>query len=280
MGYVVITSTDIDAWRRFATDVVGAMPVLDSSGALHLRIDERPARIVVVPGPTDEFTATGWLMANEADFANARKSLSDAGIEVRPASAQEKGILRVTDMFRFTDPAGNTHEVAYGPISTPERFVSPQGVRFVTGAEGLGHVVLPARDSLSETTSFWTSVMGFTRANSRTFPNGKLAEFLSCNGRQHSLALAELDAPKNCIHVALEVATLDDCGYALDRTTKRNLLRRNLGKHLNDNMVSFYLETPGGFQLEYGFADGSPVWRPDVFFEDAGGSYWGHAFVD
>jgi 3,4-dihydroxy-9,10-secoandrosta-1,3,5(10)-triene-9,17-dione 4,5-dioxygenase len=280
MGYVVVTSTDLEAWREYATDVIGAMPVPGPDGVLHLRVDERRARIIVVAGTTDAFTATGWLMATEADFEDARKRLTDARVELRQASAEEKEIRCVTDMVGFADPAGNWHEIACGSISTPDRFVSPQGARFITGADGLGHVVLPAYDKLEEETAFWISVMGFTRANSRTFPNGRKANFLSCNGRQHGLALAELDAPAKCHHLALEVATLDDCGYALDRAMQRKMVRRNLGKHLNDNMVSFYLDTPGGFQIEYGFSDGPPSWHPGVFFEDQGGSHWGHAFME
>jgi hypothetical protein len=36
------------------------------------------------------------------------------------------------------------------------------------------------------------------------------------------------------------------------------------------------MQTPGGFQIEYGFSDGEPLWRPGVYFRDIGGSYWGH----
>jgi len=149
-------------------------------------------------------------------------------------------------------------------------------VRFITGAAGLGHVLLSSGPDLTEETEFWTATMGLSIANFRTFPDGAKGNFFTCNDRQHSMAVAEVPIRNGAHHINLEVATLDDVGRALDRAYTRNLVRRALGKHLNDNMVSFYMQTPGGFQIEYGFSDGDPLWRPDVYFRDSGGSYWGH----
>lgn len=279
LGYVVVSATDVERWREFGTQMLGAMAVDGPGGSLWLRLDERSARIVVVPGERDEFAASGWLAQDEAAFAQARADLAAAGVDVVDGGADELGARQVIALLRFTDPAGNVHEVACGPVASAAPFVSPLGVRFATGADGVGHVVLPTRGRLAESVEFWTGVMSFSRANSRTFPNGALARFLSCNDRQHTLALAEVAPESRCVHIALEVATLDDCGRALDRAERLGLLTRRLGKHLNDNMVSFYLRSPGNFEIEYGFGDGPPAWRHDLYFEDAGGSHWGHAFV-
>ena len=52
-----------------------------------------------------------------------------------------------------------------------------------------------------------------------------------------------------------------------------------LGRHANDLMVSFYVQTPGGFDIEYG-TDGRLVddatW---VTRETTAVSLWGHAFT-
>jgi 3,4-dihydroxy-9,10-secoandrosta-1,3,5(10)-triene-9,17-dione 4,5-dioxygenase len=83
------------------------------------------------------------------------------------------------------------------------------------------------------------------------------------------------------IHLMTEVATLDDVGRCLDRCAKRGApVSATLGRHANDLMVSFYVKTPGGFDIEYGY-DGQivddAIW---VARETTAVSLWGHQFVD
>ena len=78
----------------------------------------------------------------------------------------------------------------------------------------------------------------------------------------------------------IEVATLDDVGRALDRCARRGVpVSATLGRHANDLMVSFYVRTPGGFDIEYG-TDGRLVddatW---ISRETTAVSLWGHQFA-
>jgi 3,4-dihydroxy-9,10-secoandrosta-1,3,5(10)-triene-9,17-dione 4,5-dioxygenase len=54
----------------------------------------------------------------------------------------------------------------------------------------------------------------------------------------------------------------------------------SLGRHVNDLMVSFYVRTPGGFDVEYG-TDGQLVddatW---ISRESTAISLWGHTFAN
>jgi 3,4-dihydroxy-9,10-secoandrosta-1,3,5(10)-triene-9,17-dione 4,5-dioxygenase len=75
----------------------------------------------------------------------------------------------------------------------------------------------------------------------------------------------------------IEVASLDDVGRAMDRCARRGApASATLGRHANDLMVSFYVRTPGGFDIEYG-TDGQLVdgatW---VSRETTAISLWGH----
>ncbi len=75
----------------------------------------------------------------------------------------------------------------------------------------------------------------------------------------------------------IEVASLDDVGRAMDRCARRGApASATLGRHANDLMVSFYVRTPGGFDIEYG-TDGRLVndatW---VSQETTAISLWGH----
>jgi hypothetical protein len=43
-------------------------------------------------------------------------------------------------------------------------------------------------------------------------------------------------------------------GFAWDLARQRNVeITLDLGRHSNDHMVSFYMRTPSGFEVEYGF---------------------------
>ncbi len=56
LGYVTVAASDIDRWRHFAFDVLGFAHGKGGSdaSALYLRMDERAARIIVVPGDVDK----------------------------------------------------------------------------------------------------------------------------------------------------------------------------------------------------------------------------------
>jgi 3,4-dihydroxy-9,10-secoandrosta-1,3,5(10)-triene-9,17-dione 4,5-dioxygenase len=104
--------------------------------------------------------------------------------------------------------------------------------------------------------------------------------FLGCGPRHHSIAFAAIPAPTGIVHVMLEATTLDDVGRAIDRCARHGAPQvSTLGRHANDLMVSFYLRTPSGFDIEYG-TDGLLVddatW---VARETTAHSVWGHRFL-
>lgn len=78
-------------------------------------------------------------------------------------------------------------------------------------------------------------------------------------------------------HIMLEVEKLDDVGRALERVRKREApLSATLGRHVDDQPVSFCVKSPGGFDVEHG-CEGLQVdddrW---VARESAAVSSWGH----
>lgn len=93
------------------------------------------------------------------------------------------------------------------------------------------------------------------------------------------LAFLPMPNPSKCVHIMLEVDRLDDVGRALERVRKHKVpLSATLGRHMNDEMVSFYVKSPAGFDVEFG-TDGLQVddarW---VARESTAVSYWGHVF--
>ncbi|HEY9251970.1 MAG TPA: 2,3-dihydroxybiphenyl 1,2-dioxygenase, partial [Nocardioides sp.] len=65
MGYVRVTSTDLEAWRTFAGKVLGLIEAKGpSQERLYYRIDEVSARLVIEPGEVDRLSCVGWEVAD------------------------------------------------------------------------------------------------------------------------------------------------------------------------------------------------------------------------
>jgi 3,4-dihydroxy-9,10-secoandrosta-1,3,5(10)-triene-9,17-dione 4,5-dioxygenase len=289
LGYLRIESADVGAWREFGVRALGMVEGRGPEpGALYLRMDDFPARLVITAGERDRLLASGWEVPGDRDLDEVGRALEEAGVAVKSGTAAELAERRVARLLRFDDPAGNALEVFCGAALEHRPAVSPYGNRFVTGFLGLGHVVLPVSDGESAL-RFYTEVLGFRlRDSMRMAPElfGQPAggpplwmRFLGCNPRHHSLALAPFPAPAGIVHLMIEVASLDDVGRAMDRCARRGAPpSATLGRHANDLMVSFYVRTPGGFDIEYG-TDGRLVddatWMSR---ETTAISLWGHRF--
>jgi 3,4-dihydroxy-9,10-secoandrosta-1,3,5(10)-triene-9,17-dione 4,5-dioxygenase len=288
LGYLRIETTDLGAWREFGTAVLGMTEGRGpDAGALYLRMDNFPARLVVLPGSRDRLLCSGWEVADAAAFSAVAGALDAAGVAVKAGDAAGLADRRVGQLLSFDDPSGNAVEVFCGAALEHRPAVGRYGTSFVTGDQGMGHVVLPVTDD-SATLDFYTSVLGFRLRDSMRMPGEFFGRpsgstvwmrFLGCCPRHHSLALAPMAAPAGIVHLMIEVDSLDEVGRTLDRCERRGaVVSSTLGRHANDLMVSFYVQTPGGFDIEYGF-DGLRVddatW---VSRETTAVSLWGHKF--
>ena len=286
LGYLVVETTDLDRWRELAVDVLGlAVGKGPDQAALYLRVDERPARLVVQPGDTDRLVAVGWECRDAETWAAVVRGLEEAGAAVKVASGAEADERRVQELVTTQDPAGTTLEIFHGAALRHDKLVTTHGATFVTGGQGMGHVVLPTLD-LAQSYDFYTRLLGFRSRGAFRLPAGMpgtdpdartYLRFLSCNERHHTLALAPWPAANGIVHAMLEVTELDDVGRALDRVHKRKFpLSSTLGRHTNDQMVSFYVATPSGFDIELG-CFGRRIAEGDYTAEDiTADSYWGH----
>ena len=158
------------AWREYALKVLGMVEGSGATdGALYLRMDEFPARLIIVPGEHDRLLQSGWETANAAGLQDIRNRLDVEGTPYKEATAAELADRRVDEMIVFDDPSGNTLEVFHGVALEHRRVVSPYGHRFVTEEQGLGHVVLTTRDDV-ESLHFYRDVLGFTLRDSMRLP--------------------------------------------------------------------------------------------------------------
>ncbi|TAM91610.1 MAG: hypothetical protein EPN43_03955 [Jatrophihabitans sp.] len=301
LGYLRIEATDVAAWREYALKVLG-MVEGDGTvpGALYLRMDEFPARLVVVPGERDGLAAVGWEAADADAVSDVRDRLASAGVPYREGSDEERAERRVEELITFEDPHGTRQEVFCGVALQHRRVVSPYGHRFVTGEQGLGHVVLSCPGEVGDdgaTLRFYRDVLGLRLRDSMRLPAAAVPpregdpgavprdrtvwlRFLGCNPRHHSLAFLPMPTPSGIVHLMIEVETADDVGLCLDRALRRRVpMSATLGRHVNDLMLSFYMRTPGGFDLEFGCEGRRVADETWVARESTAVSLWGHDFT-
>ncbi|AWT56853.1 iron-dependent extradiol dioxygenase HsaC [Mycolicibacterium smegmatis] len=289
LGYLRIEATDVAAWREYGLKVLGMVEGKgNTDGALYLRMDEFPARLVIVPGEHDRLQVSGWEAANAAELQDIRSRLDAAGTPFKEGTSAELAERRVDEMIVFDDPSGNTLEVFHGVALEHRRVVSPYGHKFVTEEQGLGHVVLTTKDD-RETLHFYRDILGFSLRDSMKLPPqlvGRPADgepawlrFLGVNPRHHSLAFMPDQTPSGIVHLMVEVENSDDVGLCLDRALRRKVkMSATLGRHVNDKMLSFYMKTPGGFDIEFG-CEGLEVDDENwVARESTAVSLWGHDF--
>ncbi|MBP2478095.1 3,4-dihydroxy-9,10-secoandrosta-1,3,5(10)-triene-9,17-dione 4,5-dioxygenase [Crossiella equi] len=289
MAYLRIEATDVPAWREFGLKVLGMVEGKGNNpDNLYLRMDDFPARLVIVPGQRDRLAASGWEVATEAELTALGQRLAEHGVAVKEADRATLAERRVTGLLSFEDPSGNTLEVFHGVALQHRRVVSPYGHSFVTGEQGLGHVVLSTHDDAAAL-AFYRDVLGFRLRDSMRLPPqlvGRPADgepawlrFFGCNPRHHSLAFLPMPTPSGIVHLMVEVARPDDVGLCLDRALRREVpMSATLGRHVNDEMLSFYMKTPGGFDVEFGCEGRQVEDETWIARESTAVSLWGHDF--
>ncbi len=275
LGYLVIESTDLDAWRRFGTGVLGmAVGQRSTDDTLHLRMDDQPFRFAVVAGAEDRLQYSGWQVANQSALEQLASELADRGVAVERVDADVAKQRCVGDLVRVSDPGGAALEIFCSPVMDHDPFVSPVGVSgFVTGALGLGHIVM-LTPSFDESLAFYAA-LGLKESDSMA-PEGMQLKFLHCNPRHHSLALAT--GPRSMLaHFMVEARSIDDVGYTLDRCEANGVrVKQGLGRHSNDEMISFYAQAPARFDFEFGWGGlliDDATWAVQEITKT---SHWGH----
>lgn len=255
LGYLRVESPQAKEWATFGPEVLGLAVSGDPLGrpdTVMLTNDDRPGRIVISEGPQNRLQCAGWELPSAEDLATATRELQLAGVEVQQGSAEQCRASRVRDLVSFTDPAGFTHELFYGQLVVPGSFRPGRAMSgFVTGAQGLGHIVVHVPD-LAESLDFYRDVLGFRISDEIDMGEHRLI-FFHVGPRHHSLAMMETPGERGMHHMMLQVGEIDDVGFAHDLCADRNIVSFSLGRHTNDRMVSFYVRTPSGFEIEYGW---------------------------
>ena len=280
LGFLEFEVSDLPRWRAFAVDVLGlAITGEGTDGSVLLSHDGHRIRLVLRQGPADDLHAVGWEVADHGTLEALVHRLGEAGVATRQGTASHARARHAEGVVHLVDPSGVPLELVVGcermaaPAATPG---VPGG--FVGDELGLGHVVLTATDRAASE-RFYFDLLGMKLSDHiicELFGYDVNLTFLHVNPRHHSMALGGA-LPKRLHHFMLEARELDSVGLILDRVLRAGLPVANLlGRHPNDQMVSFYALSPSGFQFEIGWSGrliDDASWDPQVYDRI---SDWGH----
>lgn len=275
LGYLVIASDAVDDWRSFAGPGLGMQLVDKSTQTAAFRMDDHAQRLIVTNSSHPTGYTIGWQASSMAALERIATRLESAGVRLeyaKPAITEER---MVGNLIAFQDPVGNCVEVFCDPVLVDTPFVPGRTHSgFRTGSLGFGHIALtsPRLDLLIP---FYRDILGFRVSDYQHTPFH--AYFFHINQRHHSLALVEHE--KNAIHhLMVEHTMFDDVGQGLDvMKANDHTIGVTLGRHTNDFMTSFYVQTPSPFLVECGWGglEIDPLnWQPVEL--TSGPSLWGH----
>lgn len=263
LGYFVFNASNLEAWKTFAVDLVG-MQLGDRSDeeSLVLRLDDQSQRIVLEKGASDDLAAIGWEMASEEALEALVTHIKNQGTPIQLADQALQSKRGVEKLYSCLDPNGLSHELYFGAATVPMNKAFRSSVlrgKFIADSLGAGHYVAIAEDA-DLTRQFYLQSLCLRLSDfirGEVAPGGPIldATFMHTKtGRHHSAAFAAMPSPKKLHHFMVQVEDMNDVGLAFQRCKDAGVpLMMELGHHPNDQMFSFYVQTPGGFGLEVGW---------------------------
>ncbi len=284
IAYVGIEVPDPSSLTEFFGNVIGLVPGEPSDGgAPTWRNDDKVHRVILQPGPVNDAVFVGFEATDAKSFEAVVAHARAAGYELAVGSDDDLKSRRVERMVRASAPWGTDVELVLGlepamtPFSSP---LVPGG--FLTEGVGFGHTVF-ATTAFEESHAFLVDGLGLAQSDWLEMEIAEGIElevrFYHCNSRHHTVALAKapFDLPQTLHHFMVETNTRDDVGTAFDRAWATELAIPNgLGRHDNDGMFSFYVQSPAGFLVEVGYGGRvvTEVWDDNRRYDRI--SAWGH----
>lgn len=260
LGYLGLSVSDLAAWKDYACGIVGLESFAEGGDAkrLFLRMDRWHHRIELVEDGGDDLLYLGWRVPGPVELDEMADKFTQAGIEFARGSCEEAAARHVLGLIRLKSPGGIPTEIFYGPQvdgHKPFHPGRPMFGRFVTGDQGLGHLVVNEPDS--DAAIRFYRLLGLTGSIEYVVPGpaGSIElVFMKVNDRQHSIAFGLPLSDKKINHLMLEYTDMDDLGLAHDEIrAKQFTIAMALGKHANDAALTFYCANPSGWLLELGW---------------------------
>lgn len=287
-GYVVATTQNIADWKRFGGDALGLHVNEHGPDLISFRIDDRERRLIVKREAANDISAIGLEIADEDALETILGRLKDRGIEVTEKAGNEADVRGVDRFWSFIGPKkiGIEMFLSARTVATPPKLKHPSG--FALGDGGMCHLAITSRQP-DVMLDFWRDIFDVRTSDQieeKVSGLQLLITFTRFNERHHSIAVAETKGlkmdpmPSRVHHMALEVNSVHDVIAAYERCRDMGYkITMSLGKHTNDHAISFYAQSPSGFDVEIS-AEGLRINDDLTDFPEGkvhkGISTWGH----
>jgi 2,3-dihydroxybiphenyl 1,2-dioxygenase len=258
LGYLGLHISDVQAWKTYATECVGFEWLDEGEGdRYYLRMDNWHHRFVLHAGQKDDIAYIGWRVPDAESLAAMERQLRDAGVAYRVGSSEEAAERHVLGLLKLQDPSGIPTEIFYAPRVDQHLPFHPgrrMHGKFLTGDQGLGHVLVQAKDPAASYKFYaLLGLKGAVEYHLQTPMGVAQPVFMRCNDRQHSIAFG-VPSETFMNHLMIEYTDLNDLGMAHDIVRKRGFpVALQLGKHSNDKALTFYSATPSRWLIELGW---------------------------
>lgn len=278
LAYLVFEVGNLDRWRAFMATLYGLelRPVAECSEH-EAAVDADGSRLVFREGPAEDLVAVGWL-AEDLDGMHER--LTAAGANASWADRGYAALRGAGRVLQTEDPTGLGVDIVEETASHNPFEPAGHGHRYVTGELGVGHLTFASRD-LVGFERFLTEGLGLRVTDYNNIDLGPgfsvRVGFYRANRRHHTVACGTMEIPGQRLqHFFLEVPDRATVDAAYERVLRARIpVAHRIGQHPNDELYTFYVVSPSGFQAEIG-AEALLVEddRPVGYWE--GMSNWGH----
>ena len=240
--YVGYGVTDVEAEKRYYSEVFGLEPVASDDGMAWFKTPGHDEHHVVRLRQAEENRIDVIALATEtrADVDALRDKVAAAGAKIvhepRELTTPGGGYG-----FRFFTPDGMQLEIS----AEVARGTSRELARWEGLPLKISHIVLHSPDHHA-LVAFFTEVLGFKVSDWL----GDFMCFLRCNSAHHRIAI--LPGPPCLNHVAYDMLSIDDMMRgALRLKQGGHPIGWGPGRHTAGNNTFSYFVTPGGFVTEY-----------------------------
>lgn len=284
VGYMLVESERLAEWKRFAKDGLGLHLEEEREDILAFRIDAHQRRLIVRRGVAEDVVAIGIQLHDDSALQEVKSRLLQRKIAFMHGDQQGALERGVKAYWTLEGPKKMSVEFFTDALITSEPLrMLTSG--FITGSSGMSHAAITSRKP-EKILQFWQEI--FDARVSDTIEE-KIAgvmmdiKFLRFNERHHSIAIAatrglRMDPIRTKVqHINLLVTSMDDLVAAYRRLLNLGFeMAHEIGQHPNDKELSFYVQSPSGFEVELGWnalTVDEATWKVNDYY---GISLWGH----
>jgi len=261
LGYIVIESNKTEQWLKFLTEGIGLQLSQKGDNAMAFRMDNHTCRILVTKGNAEDVVGFGWHIQNEQALNTIQSRLNERDIAVTTGAPDEAFKRGIKSFWSIKGPKGITFDFYTQPILRDTPVDTPNS-GFETGDGGMGHAAIISRHP-EHMLQFFTEILDARISDHITQAIAGVTldfTFLRFNERHHTVAIAasrglKLDPVRTTVqHFNLMVNSIVDLSATYLRLRKMGYeMAREIGRHPNDEDVSFYVISPSGFEIEVGW---------------------------